>query len=373
MRLHQDLVEEILEMLPVKSLLRFKVVSKTWKGTIESQCFKERHMIRRQSGEPSFLLIDDQDDDEGVLYNEDFLIRTLVFGPPNLIGDQNFDYADQPEFGYHLSFDYVSRSCDGLVCIYEFHGSIFVLNPTTKWMREVPQASLQKLLSQGYYQYGLNLLAFGKDICTKTYKLVWLYNSFELNLNGATTCEVFDFNINTWRYVESSPYRVLSDQHPIYLNGSLHWLIFKSNTEIKVISFDCHTEIFQEIPESPITEEEGSKIIMCNLNNRLCVSEKKWPAQDIWTLNCPDMTWEKIYSLDLSSCPNGLLSGEIWPIAYPLAVLNKRKILFDDEYQVGRPHVVIYDLETKSYSLCFVPAVSLTLITPYFQSLVSIL
>ncbi|ESQ33635.1 hypothetical protein EUTSA_v10009680mg [Eutrema salsugineum] len=368
MSLAQDLVEDILERLPVKSLLRFKLVSKTWKTTIESQHFKERHMIRRQLREPDFLLIDDQDDDD-LLDNEELMIRTLVMDPYD---DEDLGEAE-PGFCIQLSFDDVSRSCDGLVCIYDFRRSILMVNPSTKWMREVPRANLQALLCQRYGDNELYLLGFGKDIRTKTYKLVWLYNSFELDLEGATTCEVFDFNINTWRHVESSPYRILGDQNPIYVDGLLNWFIFKSNTEIKIISFDCHTEIFQEISESPITQyADECRIIMCNLNNRLCVSEKKWPTQDIWTLKCSDMmmTWEKMYSLNLSSCPDGLLSDEMWPIACPLAVLNNKKLLLFDEDD-DNPNLVIYDLETRSYSLC-VDAGFVVYVAPYFQSLISI-
>ncbi|ESQ47436.1 hypothetical protein EUTSA_v100283121mg, partial [Eutrema salsugineum] len=48
MELPFDVVERILEKLPVKSLLRFKSVSKQWMWTIESQYFKERQLVFSQ-------------------------------------------------------------------------------------------------------------------------------------------------------------------------------------------------------------------------------------------------------------------------------------------------------------------------------------
>ncbi|CAH2034808.1 unnamed protein product [Thlaspi arvense] len=321
-------------------------------------------MIRRQLSNPDFLLVDDQHDDD-LMNDEELMIRTLVLG--------SSEPEAEPVFSLQLSFDDVSRSCDGLMCIYNFQRSILMVNPSTRWMREVPPASLQERTFQRYdRKYEPNLLGFGKDICTKTYKLVWLCNS--LQIDPPTTCEVFDFNIDTWRHVESSPYRILVDHNPTYVDGSLNWFISKSSTEINVISFDCHTEIFQEISGYPLTQEDETQIIMCNLNNRLCVSEKKWPTQDIWTLNCSNMmTWEKMYSLDLSSCPDGLLSGERRPIAGPLAILNNKKLLLFDEHGPHgyNPNVVMYDLETRSYSLCF-DAESVILVTPYFQTLITI-
>ncbi|KAF3488099.1 hypothetical protein F2Q69_00051992 [Brassica cretica] len=43
-----DVVEVILECVPVKPLLRFRSVSKKWKLTIDSPGFKERQLIRRR-------------------------------------------------------------------------------------------------------------------------------------------------------------------------------------------------------------------------------------------------------------------------------------------------------------------------------------
>ncbi|KAG2238211.1 hypothetical protein Bca52824_092522 [Brassica carinata] len=54
--LPQDVVELILERLPIKSLLRFRSVSKTWKLTIQTRRFQERQLIHHsQSSGPDIL------------------------------------------------------------------------------------------------------------------------------------------------------------------------------------------------------------------------------------------------------------------------------------------------------------------------------
>ncbi|KAL1204935.1 F-box/LRR-repeat/kelch-repeat protein [Cardamine amara subsp. amara] len=247
---------------------------------IESPHFKTKHMIHWESQEPDFLFVDDQYDDDRLDY-EGIVVSILIFDSLEAIVNHDQDLLPEPKCALEVSCDDLSRSFDGLVCIYDFRSYILVTNPSIRWLREVPQAKLQTLVFYGCDEYEPNLLGFGKDICTGTYKLVWLYNLFEVNLEGATTCEVFDFNTNTWRYVESSPYRVLYDQNPLFVDGSLHWFCH-SNAGIKILSFDCHTEIFQVISQSPITQEDKTRIVMCKLDNRLCVSEKKWPTQDIW-------------------------------------------------------------------------------------------
>ncbi|KAG2315027.1 hypothetical protein Bca52824_018149 [Brassica carinata] len=72
--LHQDVVKLILERLPVKSLLRFKSVSKQWKSTIESRSFQERQWKKQRQesgGDPDVLMVSASTDES---------LRTLVLG-----------------------------------------------------------------------------------------------------------------------------------------------------------------------------------------------------------------------------------------------------------------------------------------------------
>jgi len=132
---------------------------------------------------------------------------------------------------------------------------------------------------------GLFRLEFGKGLFAATYKPVWLYNSTEIGIEEtATTCEVFDFSTNAWRYVTpAAPYLVVDFLGPLFLDGSLHW--FTECQETKVVYFDLHTEAFQVISNTPFVNANPQEIVMCNLDNRLCVSKMKWPTQVIWSFN----------------------------------------------------------------------------------------
>ncbi|KAG7572803.1 NAF/FISL domain [Arabidopsis suecica] len=207
--LPHDVVELILERLAVKSLLRFKSVSKKWESTIESQRFKERQLIRAS----------------------------------------------------------------------------FVVNPATGWHKSFPLSNVQKLLSNMYKGREKHApclqLGFGKDKFKGTYKPVLLCNSSEYGLANATTCEVFDFTTNSWRYVlPASPYRIFHwNQKPVYFDGSLYWLT-EGEEETKVISFDLHTETFQVICKAPFPYAPYRfgvlSVILCILDNRFL-----WKPQDL--------------------------------------------------------------------------------------------
>ncbi|XP_010480473.1 PREDICTED: F-box protein At2g34280-like [Camelina sativa] len=329
--LPHDAVERILERVPVKSLLRFKSVSKQWKFTIESQYFQKKQLTfgSKPVGD---------DDDIYVLFVSTKL-KTVVF---------------------------CHTSCDGLVCLDSYlkiKSTNLVFNPTTRWHRSFPLSRLQQLFLERFKRRESNLssyprFGFGKDKINGTYKPVRLCNSSELGLENATTCEVFDFSTNAWRYITpSSPYRVLASTDPLYFYGSLYWLTEEKET--KVLSLDLHTETFQIISKLPSVDATLETIIICNLNNRLCVSIYNPTEQAIWSFNSETKTWEPIYSI---------VSG-LTPL-FPLAILEKNKLLYSAVYGT---RLFMYDPTTKSLDSLLKDGSSLGFLACYVKSLISIL
>ncbi|CAA7020817.1 unnamed protein product [Microthlaspi erraticum] len=320
--LPHDVVELILERLPVWSLLRFKSVSKNWKSTIDSRRFQQRQLIqRRQLRGPDFLLyvISDYKEDESIMVLGDSIVFKLRIPDPITM--------------------VCHGSCDGLVCIFNIDGPSMVVNPATRWHRIFPLSNAQQLLLNMFkrrvHRCPRPKLGFGKDKFKGTYKPVWLCNSSEFGLDNATTCEVFDFSTNAWRYVlPASPYRIVDDQKPVYLDGSLYWLT--ECEETKVLSFDLQTETFQVISKAPFPHSPDSNdVIMCILDNRLCVSHKIWPTQSIWTSfdslsGNGNKTWKKMWSIDLTKTFSLYGDTGLGPLVrpcLPLAILNEDKLL----------------------------------------------
>ncbi|XP_056865505.1 F-box/LRR-repeat/kelch-repeat protein At1g09650-like isoform X2 [Raphanus sativus] len=343
--LPHDVVEHIMERLPVRSLLRFKSVSKQWKTTIESRNFQERQLKHEESGGR----------DPDVLMATESSQRRYVLGSSSSVKIPNPWGKENPTTGYFVS----DNSCDGLVCLYHPLESGYVFNPATRWYRPLPLCQLQQVrMSQGesYFElgHGLFKLGFGKDKITSTYKPVWLYNSSEIGLDNATTCEVFDFGANAWRYVTpSAPYRVVGVADPVFVHGSLHWLT--DCVETKVVSFDLHTEAFQLVSsKTPFPanshDENPYSIVLCNLDNRLCVSHMKWPDQVIWSFNSGNKTWEKLYSIDLvmnSCCFDCSTICAFRPLLLVDGGKKKKKknLLFYDT--VSSPYLLIHDPEIQ--------------------------
>lgn len=356
--LPHDVVELILERLPVKFLLRFKSVSNKWKSTIESRRFLDRQQIRRRQSRGPDVLFVYPDDDKAPS-------SRIVFGS-SIISTARF-----PTSNSMICY----CSCDGLVCLYCVYTPSIVINPATRWHQSFPLSSVQQLIvdryDKGVFDFSSPKLGFGKDKFRGTYKAVWLYNSSDFGLDNVTTCEVFDFSINAWRYVfPACPYRILSYQKPVYLDGTLYW--FSECKETKVLSFDLHTETFQVISKAPFAHVvlDPCSVIMCILDDRLCVSEKNWLTQVIWSFDSSggNNTWKILCSIDLTKTVSWFRESQY--ALLPIAILEKNKVLLH-----GREYLqplVIHDLHTKSYDLLFTPTTAGHCVC-YYQSLFSTL
>ncbi|EOA37401.1 hypothetical protein CARUB_v10011290mg [Capsella rubella] len=293
--LPHHVVERILEITPVKPLVRFKAVSKQWKSTIECRMFQERQLKhRQQSGDhPDILMVSvalyfggctDPDMEPSAIES----LRTLSF---------DFLSSDKIPTPWENDVFFVSRaSCDGLACLY----------------------------------YPITSDGFGKDKFTGTCKPVWLYNSTEVGLENTTTstCEVFDFSTNSWRYVTPPAPHCVTCHDPAFVDGSLYCFTDDS-LETQILSLDLHTEAFQVISKVPFPKVRNDKMVISNLDNRLCVStNKKFPNQDgfyqdIWSFNPENKTWDKIYSIDLLKTEGLDVNTQFAVI--PLAVFDEAK------------------------------------------------
>lgn len=350
--LPHDVVELILERLPVVSLLRSKCVSKTWKSTIESPSFKQRQLLitLRKSRGPDILYVTGfgNEEEEEILEEEEgnnimvgsCVIRSLKFPTK----------SDKVCYG----------ACDGLVCLFSNRNPSVVFNPATRWRRSFPHSRVQpRIISDARARKKRVChtrepqLGFGKDKVRGTYKPVWLFNSSEFGLDNATTCEVFDFTTNAWRYVlPASPYRIIEGQKPVYFDGSLYWLT--ECVETKLLSFDLHTETFHVVCNAPFSHVPDPRfVVLCILDNRLCVSLKIHPTrtQVIWSLgrvgsNMMMMTWKQMFSIDLTKTTFHDPPYFPQPALLPIAIVDETILLLG--FTCGSP-LVIHDLHTKSY------------------------
>ncbi|KAL0800079.1 hypothetical protein Bca101_055254 [Brassica carinata] len=177
-----DVVEEILVRLPLKSILRFKAVSRQWRSTLESRRFADRRMLVPKK--QKILAVGGNQTQSR--FQGDAEIETVYL---------ECDEATRP-----------SLTCNGVVCIPEPNW-VSVLNPSTgEFLRfcSGPFHYENDMSTEVWWsEFNINsAMGFGKDEVNGKYKVVSM--SFEHN-----SYQILDVDIGQWRKLVPPPYKVL--------------------------------------------------------------------------------------------------------------------------------------------------------------------
>ncbi|KAH6830279.1 hypothetical protein C2S53_000248 [Perilla frutescens var. hirtella] len=234
-----DICEEILLMLPVKTLSRFKCVCKQWRDLIESRSFTERH-YRHESNE------------DRLFYN---LFEIDVRG--NLPSSSRSEEA--------LLFSYLDRvihfmgPANGLFCEINSRGEIIMLNPAMREIKAVPP--LPPLPPLPWHGPTIQLrgltFGFGLDPFTGDCKIVAFYRDLFNDDYKNFVC-VYNSSSDSWKFKEGvewvdSMKRSSWSESETFLNGVYYWLVlpFDDGGSFSILAFDMRTERFREIQVPP--------------------------------------------------------------------------------------------------------------------------
>ncbi|KAL2465219.1 putative F-box/kelch-repeat protein [Abeliophyllum distichum] len=213
-KIREDVVIEILSRLPVKTLLRFMCVCKTWFTVVRSHSFSQKHLN---------MALADSNKDRLLIVHRSFNPCESFFA---------LFVNDEITLGTNLSFDTkrcrgnisVMGSCHGLFCIHYKEDDEFLLwNPATRETKDIPNSSipLPSNVDIDLYQVG-----FGFDSNTGDYKVVKLMRKLNMDQNCDYHVEVYTLSTNSWRKIEATvPDFVISSpsMFPTYWNGTYYW------------------------------------------------------------------------------------------------------------------------------------------------------
>ncbi|GMY27563.1 F-box/kelch-repeat protein At3g06240-like [Fagus crenata] len=299
--LPQDLVEDILSRLAVKSLIRFKCASKAWYALITTRQFAKSH-FQRASKNPNCMKF--------LVLTSD---RVLSLGYEALVSQNHdvepIDYVDSVlmRAGKSSSIVNFMASCNGLVFVsvtlsHEVTDTsvYLVWNPSTRSYKNIPISSTFDSSSR-YRSYSFG---FGYDYSTDDYKILRCYHHDFLRLEF----EIFSLKTLTWRKINS---KVQTREHRngTYFNGAIYWRIQPMSLKPSIIYFDLAEEIFHEVawpePVSYFTISGYVDVLseLEILGEHLCLSVCKGEFLDfgdlsvqLWVMN-ESWTWTRLATI----------------------------------------------------------------------------
>jgi F-box interacting protein len=301
------MIFQILSWLPVRSLCRFRCVSREWLTLISDPAFVAVHKSRVEpllavdhNNSPSLRLMDMDGKVVRVINDVGWFLRCICIGTDDhvcVIGDMGDEQVAR-------IIDLASKK----VLVTHFKGRI-----------------------QG----------FGRAAPSGAYKAVCLGDDH--------ICEVLTVGDNAgWRHKQPHPTNASYRDRPVVVNGVLHLLLVAPQPDGDIIfCFDLESEEWKKgIKGPPNVKLQGSRISLGELNGALCMAQGEacHGCTNIWLLSDFDKSvWVKTYTIPLDATMYYRMT--------PLRVLrDDQKLLFYLQIKVGGARMLqIYDTR---YSRC---------------------
>jgi F-box interacting protein len=286
--LPQELIAEILSLLPAESLVRFQCVSKAWFSIINDPYFINMHLHTNR---------------QRILIGKKFSKSAANRWPEEyyLVNISNEDRLGDPVKIFlpflpfyrpgNLDLTIVRGFCNGLVCVLFVCGNrkygpeIVIWNPSIRKYKKVP---FEPSCVDVMYKLGVQCnLAFGYDSVNNDYKVLRIVKFIDPKSKTKSLEEVMVYSLKaqSWRRVEDQlPYKeepfLMSSPELIFTNGAFHWLV-TSATETILLAFDLTIEKFRVLQTLPFKSTYNLKV----LEGLLCVFAYVQPRDtDVWIM-----------------------------------------------------------------------------------------
>jgi F-box interacting protein len=260
-----DMLFDIFSRLPIKSLMRFRCVSPTWRSIIDDPCLAYMHRLRCAE-EPKVLILDPPTHEpaDATLREDGVFLKASL----NLLTR----FANSKAYS-------LRGCCNGLLCLTkQFCGEspLFLFNPPRQEVVELQPPCI----APSRKKYGL-----GFDCSTNTYKIVGVFDD-------DLSAQVYTLGgAGSWRAVSEGPPCPLLGR-PVYSCGALHWLC--GDDEGKIVCFDVGKEEF-----GLISRPEFRSSHLLDLRGELAIVDRSSDTHvEIWVMKeYGKKEWVKEYKI----------------------------------------------------------------------------
>ncbi|KAL3506371.1 hypothetical protein ACH5RR_031753 [Cinchona calisaya] len=323
-----ELIFEVLTYLPVKSLVRFKCVSKSWHILISSPQFIKNHLAKSREN--------DEYAHHRVIFHtlepnlKQCCINSVLHAPLDI---ESIDVDDPMRDHYYKGF---VSSCNGLFCIVVDVEQIFLWNPALRKSRKLPKLPIMGGKTKNLRKKRRRMVyGYGYDELNDDYKVVYYRNC-----GWDSRVHVYSLKRNSWRRIGDFNKGVPSDQWGHFSNGNLHWIVNRD----KIVSFDMAKETFGEV-QLPKFEEETTDWSLEVVSGTLALYQyfRRYRV-DVWIMKEYGVgdSWTRVVFISHSNDINGL---ERYLFCLPVFHSKNGEILFKSACGGG---IALYSPRTNS-------------------------
>ncbi|CAI9118189.1 OLC1v1019720C1 [Oldenlandia corymbosa var. corymbosa] len=321
----QEIILEILLRLPVRSLSRFRCVSKQWCSLTSSSKFMKSHLEKSNEHERDdnytnrSLLLVSMDGFE-IKTKSCFLHSVLHNNSPVKMLD-----VEPPKRAIYPSL-YLLGSCNGIFGVLEGYHDVILWNPAIKHLKKLPNSGTN------FRRYKIFTYGFGYDELNDDYKVVEICCYARLGINRETIINVYSLRSNSWRRIKDYEGGMISCSPGVFFNGVLHWVaVHKEGMKraYSILSLNVSSETHEtRLMQPQYDEKDGVFYLTIGvLKGRLCLFCRYYEQKtDVWMMNAygNKESWSKFASIPYSLNNLGHIS--------PLSVSRSGEILL----QYGR-------------------------------------
>ncbi|CAN6313094.1 unnamed protein product [Urochloa humidicola] len=293
--LPEEILSEILLLLPPKSILRCRAVCKTWRAVTSDRAFLLAHH-RRQPSRRLFTFVRDVGRNHDDLKVLDYCIEAVDFRTHEFLSVARFTGKEYDPLLRDSPF-VVHASCNGLLLM-SYNNNLHLCNPTTRqWLRVFPPALRHDKVMGLYYAHGPSA---DSEYRVLYYREIDREPTFYISTVGSGNKR------HIWPH-SSSPSLIkwlakgsegTEFNEPFLFHGNLHWLP-QFGRQNNIVVFDTVDEVFQwlHVPFKmfnvvSLLEIEG----MLAISNSYIESSKV----DLWLLlDYEHVVWVHKYRIEL--------------------------------------------------------------------------
>nr|WRO64599.1 MYB transcription factor protein [Rosa persica] len=228
-----EVITEILAKLLVKSLLKFRVVCKSWCSLISTSQFVRKHLLSNTGTSKKVIQLSRDVLTFYSLHDFKLVQETIEF---------------QIECNALSSFR-IMGYCDGLVCVEAYRENrIFLWNPSTRDSKILPCG----VVDNSYFSW----CRFGYDYNSDDYKVLTvdrLKTPIDNYQDSSRNSMMYTLRTNSWRRIQDFPlqtsYMMVDSSAATHVNGALHWMARQGLNSWVIFSLDLTTETNMEVPQ----------------------------------------------------------------------------------------------------------------------------